>query len=366
MEINAAEMLIEQSGNDIRQALHAMQMWRAQATNMKYADLKARMGSIEKDKVLRQSFFDSTLQILAGGGPNKPSLEERYNSFFVDYSLIPLMIQQNYIKSYSAGAIYRSTAVSEVDKLTFLANAADAVADMELAEAGIRSNDQHWELLPACAGFALRAGAFVQGYQGFPEFTMWMGKNSSRGRKFRLTQEIALHSMLSTGQGFGAIRLEYAPYLRSFLLAPLLEKGTEGIAEVIQLLDDYGLSKEDFSESLKDLSIALPSKEKKVDPFEALHANVKSALTRQYNAGTHRSQALVAAEGASKKIRQKAAVDEFLGDVDAEDFDDDDMAAAKAGDDDKKGPSRDVGDVSAFIKGHKKAKAAEKKSKAKK
>lgn len=117
---------------------------------------------------------------------------------------------------------------------------------MELAEAGIRGMDQHWELLPTCAAFALRAGSFVQGYQAFPEFTAWMGKNSTRGKKFRLTQEVALHAMLSTGQGFGAIRLEYAPYLRSFLLAPLVEKGVDGVDDVITLLDSYGLSKDDF------------------------------------------------------------------------------------------------------------------------
>jgi len=364
VELNAAEMLAESSGNDIRQALHAMQMWRAQATTMKYTDLRDRYASIEKDKVLRQSFFESTLDILRGTG----SLNERYNSFFVDYSLIPLMIQQNYIKSYTGGQAYRSSGTNEVAKLELLSRAADAVADMELSEAGIRGlGDQHWELLPVCAGFSLRVGSIVQGHQGFPEFSAWMGKNSSKGRKHRLTQEIALHSMLSTGQGVGAVRLEYVPYLRSFLLAPLLQRGAEGIPDVIKLLDDYGLSKDDFSESLKDLSMQLPSSTKQPDPFEALDPTLKSSLTRQYNNSSHRGQALVHAEGVTKKSSKKAAAtkDDEFGNYDAEDLegvvDDDELAAAKDAEE-----ANDVGDVSAFVKKLKKAKADEKKATKKK
>ena len=361
VEINAAEMLVEQSGNDIRQALHAMQMWRAQATSMKYSDLRNRMGSIEKDKVLRQSFFEATLEILKGGGPNRnmPSFDERYNSFFVDYSLIPLMVQQNYVKAYVGGGVCK--AANDADKMTLLAKAADAVADMELAEAGIRGMDQHWELLPVCAAFTLRVGSLIQGYQGFPDFSAWMGKNSSKGRKHRLTQELSLHSMLATGQGFGATRLEYAPYLRSFLLAPLVQRGQGGIAEVIKLLDDYGLSKDDFSDSLKDLSIPLPSSTKPVDPFEALDPTLKTALTKAYNNSGHRAQALVHAEGVSKKSKRTTVSKDEFGEYDAEDMDgivgDDELAAVK---DETK--DEDVGDVSAFVKQLKKTKAAEKKA----
>lgn len=362
VETNAAEMLAEQSGNDIRQALHLMQMWRAQATTMKYADLKNRFSTLEKDKVLRQSFFDATLEICRGGGStrNMPTLEERYNSFFVDYSLIPLMVQQNYIKSFTGGFLCKS--LDDAARLEVLSQASDAVADMELAEAGIRGMDQHWELLPACAGFTLRVGSIIQGAQGFPEFSAWMGKNSTRGRKHRLTQEIALHSMLSTGQGFGAVRLEYVPYLRTFLLTPLFEKGAQGIAEVIQLLDDYGLSKEDLSESLKDLTISLPSKDKVAGGFDSLEPSLKSALTRAYNSSAHRAQALVHAEGVSKKGKKSVAKDEFYGEFDAEedlDGDHEDLSALKSDE-----PKEDVGDVSAFVKGIKKAKNDEKKSKA--
>jgi hypothetical protein len=40
-----------QVGSDIRQVLHAMQMWRAKSANMRYGELKDGMQRIEKDKV---------------------------------------------------------------------------------------------------------------------------------------------------------------------------------------------------------------------------------------------------------------------------------------------------------------------------
>jgi hypothetical protein len=44
-----------QVGSDIRQVLHAMQMWRAKSQVMAYGELKNGMRRIEKDKVLLKS-----------------------------------------------------------------------------------------------------------------------------------------------------------------------------------------------------------------------------------------------------------------------------------------------------------------------
>jgi hypothetical protein len=56
VDINAAE----QTGNDIRQVIHSMQMWRSGSTKLSYNDLKgSHMTMIEKDKILRQTPFDA-------------------------------------------------------------------------------------------------------------------------------------------------------------------------------------------------------------------------------------------------------------------------------------------------------------------
>lgn len=82
------------------------------------------MRRVEKDKVLRQTPFDACLQILGGSGNGRASLEERYNAFFIDYSLLPLMVQQNYVES-AKGGVFRNPQLSDADKMEALAAAAD-------------------------------------------------------------------------------------------------------------------------------------------------------------------------------------------------------------------------------------------------
>lgn len=178
-------------GNDIRQVINASQMWRAQSSSMKYRDLAGAVGGvipyvdseegeienessgrlrgIQKDKILRQSPFDACGLILGG---KKTDFHERFNSFFIgililiiyyffnyyfnyyfnyflvclDYSLLPLLIQQNYIDS-SRNGIFKGPGTDAM-KLEQLSRAADTVSDMELAGSFVRGDDMHWELLP--------------------------------------------------------------------------------------------------------------------------------------------------------------------------------------------------------------------------
>ena len=67
IEPNAAEALVEQAGNDIRQTLHATQMWRARSSSMRYAELKDSLQRIEKDKILRQVWYSDARDVSALG-----------------------------------------------------------------------------------------------------------------------------------------------------------------------------------------------------------------------------------------------------------------------------------------------------------
>lgn len=163
--------------------------------------------------------------------------------------------------------------------------------------------DQHWELLPVQAAMAVRVGHKVRGFQSFPTFPQWLGKYSSTGKTRRLTQELVLHTSTSIAQGFTAMRLEYVPYLRMHLLHPLMVKGSDGAHEVIARLDHYGLSKDDFMETMKDFQFVVDKHPTFVDMFERLDSKVKAALTRQYNSMEHRSQALVEQQAGSGRGR---------------------------------------------------------------
>ena len=85
-------------GNDIRQVLHAIQMWRAQSNTMKYGDLKdGGMQRIEKDKVR----YNDTVQLLC-------TTFFRYQTFSVPPSIrlqllqqLPLLPQLNHVTNAS-------------------------------------------------------------------------------------------------------------------------------------------------------------------------------------------------------------------------------------------------------------------------
>jgi hypothetical protein len=112
------------------------------------------------------------------------------------------------------------------------------------------------------------------------------------------------HSALSIGQGFCPIRMDYVPYLRSTLLGLLSqggESGTEGVTAVIELLDSYGLNRDDFMETLREMQFLVEGDRVFagdvlwkptfsgfnclciIDRYETIETKVKTALTRAYN-----------------------------------------------------------------------------------
>ena len=207
---------------------------------------------------------------------------------------------------------------------------------MEIVGSKILGADQHWELLPAQAVMAVRVGALCNGFQAFPAFPQWLGKQSTTGKMKRLTNEIVTHTALTAGQGFNSIRMEYVPYLRARLLAEL--KGTAGgdgggaapwddaedaketkgkdkdgggAAKCIEFLDQYGLSRDDFLENLRELQFVAPDARPGGaldlrDQYEALESKSKAAFTRMYNAGSHTSQALVSQQAATTGKKRRA------------------------------------------------------------
>jgi hypothetical protein len=98
-----------------------------------------------------------------------------------------------------------------------------------------------------------------------------------------LTKEIVEHTSLSINQGFNAMRLDYIPYIRQRLLNLLLPPGAKGsdgeyenkIKEIIVMLDYYGLSKDDFTVTMKDLQFILEKDPLLKDRFEEIDSKVK-------------------------------------------------------------------------------------------
>ena len=318
VEYNAAESMAESCGNDVRQVLNALQMWASSSTaqggdhanTMTYTNLKERERAIHKDEILRVSLFDAARLLLEGrrGVTEDPKQAlshffHRNDAFFVDYSFTGLLVQQNYLKVMQGAYNAEKRQVNTHPKndepvLERMYKAAASMSDYAHAENLLRT-EQNWSVLPFVASLVVKTGYHAGGERGgmvpgFPEFTTWLGRNSTKGKRQRLLSELNHHMNYRISGGTTELRLSYLPTLRGRFVSLLTSKQDKSTDQAIQLMDEYGLDRDDVLESMDEFRI-----DSKTDKSFAqlLDSKVRAAFTRNYNATSHKSQALVAEQG---------------------------------------------------------------------
>ncbi len=359
VEINAGEALAESCGNDIRQVLNSLQMWSCNSrtnnsnNNLTYRELKERQYEINKDEVLRVSMFDACRTIVEGsrglaGADAKTvtsSLMKRTDAYFVDYMLMGLMLHQNYLKvcmgQYNNGKLKGGVDL-ELESLNQMSDAAEAMSDFGMVEDNLRGGDQNWSLLPLCSLLAVKVGHHAGGptggfLPGFPEFAGWLGKNSTRNKKIRILQEFCRHMNYKVSADAPELRMNYLPIMRQQFEELLFHKDGPKLSVAIELMDEYGLDRDDVFENFDEF--LFNTKELKVKKFGDLDSQVKAAFTRAYNAMAHKAQALVSEQGAEKTGRKKANGGGDGGETGGAELDvvDDDKANEEKSDDEDDG-----------------------------
>ncbi|CAK4663576.1 unnamed protein product [Aphanomyces euteiches] len=329
-EKNALEEAAERFGNDIRQLLNWMQMWRRNQTSMTYDDVIKQFFQNEKDEVLRLNPFSATQQIFKTGA----TFDDRNEAYFVDYDLMPLMVQENFMQSL------QNKRCSADEKLEFASLTSDMIAESDLVSAYIRK-EQRWDLLTKQAALNVAACVYSEGFVGRPEFTRWMGKNSTANKAKRLLGELSIRMRSHASGARNAVRMDYVPYMKEILLTKLLS-GDESIDQVIEMLDECEISKDDLTESMEFFKLPGVTRHS----YTELDSKAKSAFTRQYNKVAHKSQALVEADLLAKPAKRTVrkadddgmdALDEGVNEVDVdEDENDDDVSKFQA----KKAPAK--------------------------
>jgi replication factor C subunit 1 len=171
---------------------------------------------------------------------------------------------------------------------------------------------QNWTLLPFSAVCAVKTGFHASGptgsfFPGYPEFTSYLGRNSTKTKKSRLLQEIQYHANYRVSGGTNELRMTYVPAFRDRFLALLKGAGESGgsdsVSETIDLMDAYGLDRDDVMEKLDEFSM-----DPKAETFAKIESKRKAAFTRAYNERAHTSQALVSEQlGAIKKSKRGPA-----------------------------------------------------------
>ncbi|ODQ77642.1 hypothetical protein BABINDRAFT_163359 [Babjeviella inositovora NRRL Y-12698] len=277
LDPNVIGQLVECTHNDIRQMINLLSTVSKTQKAIGFDNL-AEITKLWAKHVALQP-FEITGRLLSGGlyhENSQVSLNSKIELYFNDIEFTPIMMQENYLNTRPARA------TSARAHLELVTRAADSISESDIVNSLIRSGEQQWSLLPFHAVMSsVRPGSFVAGnVTSRINFAGWLGQNSRQMKFTRILQELQYHTRLRTSTDKTQLRLEYLPALTAKLTHPLLANGLAGIDEVIETLDHYYLSKEDW-DYLIEMRVGTNN------ILNGIPAATKSGFTRKYNSMTH-------------------------------------------------------------------------------
>ncbi|KAI0385362.1 replication factor RFC1 C terminal domain-containing protein [Hypomontagnella monticulosa] len=307
------DALIEGSNRDIRQIINMLSTVKLDQSSMDFDQSKNMSKAWEKSIVLKP--WDICQKMLGGGlfsPASKATLNDKIELYFNDHEFSYLMIQENYLRTKPAVLNQNPSSNKRKQNLKALEmfdQAAESISDGDLVDRMIHGPQQHWSLMPTHAIFStVRPASFVAGQLIGTNFTSWLGNNSKYGKLGRYIREIHSHMRLRSSGDHHEIRQQYLPVLWARLIKKLADEGKESVEEVIELMDSYFLTREDF-DCIKELGVG-PQDEERVN----IDTQTKATFTRQYNAMSHPIPFMKASAATAPKAasREKPDLEEAI------------------------------------------------------
>lgn len=270
--------LIEGSHSDIRQVVNMISTAKLDQEAMDFDKGKTMSKNWEKHVILKP--WDITQKILGGGmfaSSSKATLNEKIELYFNDHEFSPLMLQENYLGTNPILSGPYSGKEKNLKNLELVSQAADSISDGDLVDRMIHGSQQQWSLMPAHAVFSfVRPASFVSGSTAGngTRFTSWLGKNSTTNKLSRMIKEIQAHMRLRSSGDRHEVRQQYVPLLWHDLVHKLQKEGKDAVPAVIELMDSYYLTKDDF-DAIMELGVG-PMDQEKVK----IESQTKSTFTR--------------------------------------------------------------------------------------
>ncbi|KAF8876170.1 purine nucleotide binding protein [Infundibulicybe gibba] len=288
---NVIDQLVAGAQSDIRQVLNMLSTWKLSSDTMDFDEGKSLAKMNEKYSIM--SPFDITSKMLGPylfSSTARETLGDKMELYFQDHSFMPLFIQENYLKTQPARLRNLEGPDKELRQLELMDRAASSISDGDLVDALIHGPEQHWSLMPlhaVCS--AVRPSSFQYGtgaHYGGPNsmsFPQWLGQNSKQSKLARQLGDVQIRMRLKVSGDKSEIRQSYIPALFPHIIRPLMETGSGAVDEVIDRMDEYYLTKEDW-DTIVELGVdnhqdTLISKK--------ISTATKSALTRKYNSKEH-------------------------------------------------------------------------------
>ncbi|XP_013404916.1 replication factor C subunit 1 [Lingula anatina] len=295
----ALNEIIAGANHDIRQIIHNLAMWSASDKSLTYEQAKSDANQAKKD--MKIGPFDICRKVLVGGAETAGmTLADKQDLFFQDYDLTPLFVHENYLSTTPQAA------QGNMKKhLRLISQAVDSMCDGDMVSKVIRGQ-QRWSLLTSQSIFSsVIPGDLMRG--SLPQmvsFPSWLGKNSSKNKVDRILQELRTHMCLKVSANKEGLAMDYLPHLRSSLTQPLVQGDADGVPDVIHMMDEYSLLREDFDNILE-----VTQWSGRKDPMASVPSKVKSAFTRAYNKEAHMTPYAVSNMGKKGKKSVSSAED---------------------------------------------------------
>jgi replication factor C subunit 1 len=243
IEINKIELetLCEKNGNDIRSIL----------TRLEFYGSGTMKADADKDSTLRLDLFSATQKLI---GNKKLTWDQASDLVFVDYHMVPLMVQEAYI-------------ASSKKSLDDIVSASDLLSSGDMMNKKLYKT-QDWSLLPLVVNTTVSVARTVSGPAPFQIFPQLLGKNSKRAKHQRLMDDMAKR----TGHSSSTMRLDYAEPMR-YIFTSGLKTDKPDIKGTIQRMDSVKLTRDDLMDTLEQVGF------KEID----IPTKVKTAFTREWN-----------------------------------------------------------------------------------
>ena len=280
------DQLIIAAQSDLRLVTNMLSTWKLSHASMSFDQSKS-FGALHQKPTMHTPFslYGELMSPQRFGPLNKQSLNDKLDFYFQDHSIVPLMVEENYLKSQPLSVQKESTPpLRDWKHLELLSKAAHSISDGDLIDTMMRGPQQHWSLLPlhGIASTIRPCSLTYGGHSSFPAFPAFLGQNSKRLRLQRQLVDLQTHLRLRTTGSKDDVRQSYVPGLLSLVVDPVLQHAQAGIQDAIHNMDEYFLLPDD-RETLVELELGDQRRE---DRLKKLPAAVKSAFTRAYNASS--------------------------------------------------------------------------------
>ncbi|KAL4801469.1 replication factor RFC1 C terminal domain-containing protein [Aspergillus unguis] len=311
------DSLIEGTHADIRQVINMLSAVRLdkneKGVNLDYDKGKQMSKAWEKHIILKPwDIVGKILNPQMFSQASNATLNDKSELYFNDHEFSYLMLQENYLRTRPTRANQYQGKEHKMKLLELAENAASSISDGDLVDRMIHGSQQQWSLMPTHAMFSfVRPASYTYGnMMERPAFTSWLGQNSKQGKLSRFVKEIQGRMRLRASGDRHEIRQQYIPLLWEKLVQRLMVDGKEGVEDVIDFMDSYFLTRDDW-DALVELGLG-PMDESKVK----LDTQTKATFTRLYNQRSHplpymkASNVLAPKKGAKEKPDLEDAIDE--------------------------------------------------------